>query len=95
MGTNRTRARNSSSADGRGGGGTGGTGGGSTSTGSTYGLSKEFAADNPVRMPFYGSPSSLEAIASARRALMARSGRASTNLAGTRVYGSTFLGSAA
>lgn len=72
---------------------------GPTSTGSyqsissgAYGLSKEFAADNPTRLP---SPtdSALLAAARMRRELAAKSGRSSTALAGTGVYGSSFLGS--
>jgi hypothetical protein len=57
-----------------------------------YGLSSEFAADNPVRMPS-ASDSSLLAAAKIRRDMMARSGRDSTRLVGTQVYGNTFLGS--
>ena len=57
-----------------------------------YGLSKEFAADNAVRMPT-ASDSSLLAAAKIRRDMMARSGRDSTRLVGTQVYGNTFLGS--
>jgi len=80
------------------GGTTGGTGTGgtapdlSTVTGSAYGLSKEFAADNPVRMP---SPSdnALLVAARMRREIQARSGRESTNLVGTQVYGNSYLGS--
>lgn len=64
----------------------------STVTGSAYGLSKEFAADNPARMP---SPSdnALLVAARMRREIQARSGRESTNLVGTQVYGNSFLGS--
>lgn len=61
-------------------------------SGSAYGLSTEFAADNPVRMPS-ASDSSLLAAAKIRRDMMARSGRDSTRLVGTQVYGNTFLGS--
>lgn len=57
-----------------------------------YGLSKEFAADNPIRMPS-ASDSSLLAAAQLRRNLIAASGRDSTRLVGTQVYGNTFLGS--
>jgi hypothetical protein len=57
-----------------------------------YGLSKEFTADNAVRMPV-ASDSSLLAAAKIRRDMMARSGRDSTRLVGTQVYGNTFLGS--
>lgn len=58
----------------------------------TYGISKEFAADNPTRLP---SPSdaSLLAAARIRRELAARSGRQSTSLVGTSVYSNSFLGS--
>ena len=81
-----------------GGTGTGTTGTGATApslatvTGSAYGLSKEFAADNPVRMP---SPSdnALLVAARMRREIQVRSGRESTNLVGTQVYGNSYLGS--
>lgn len=64
----------------------------STVTGSAYGLSKEFAADAVSKMP---SPSdnALLIAARMRREIAMRSGRESTNLVGTGVYGNSFLGS--
>lgn len=63
-----------------------------TVTAAAYGISKEFAADNPVRMP---SPSdnALMVAARMRREIQMRSGRESTNLVGTQVYGNSYLGS--
>ena len=58
----------------------------------TYGLSKEFEADNAIRMPSPGD-TALMAAARLRRELRMRSGRDSTRLAGTSVYSNTFLGS--
>lgn len=88
-------------------GSSGGGGGGKSSSGSgaavtapsqatvtsgVYGLSKEFAADNPVRMPA-PTDSALLTAARLQRDMMARSGRDSTRLVGTQVYGNVFLGS--
>lgn len=59
------------------------------------GLSTEFTADNAVRMPTYNSPAQLEAAKLARQSLMAKSGRASTQLVagpGTSTYQNSFLG---
>lgn len=59
-------------------------------------VSREFEADRPQIMPVYNSPSQLESAKRKRQALMARSGRSSTNLTGnpgTRSYQSSFLGS--
>lgn len=64
----------------------------STVLGSAYGLSKEFAADNPVRMPT-PTDSSLLVAARLKRMAQASSGRDSTRLVGTQVYGNSFLGS--
>lgn len=58
-------------------------------TAADYGISTEFEADNAVRMPSM-SDAALQAAAQQRRDMMARSGRASTNL--TRGY--SFLGNA-
>ncbi len=57
-----------------------------------YGISKEFEADNAIRMPSPGDTAMIAA-ARLRRELRMRSGRDSTRLAGTGVYGNTFLGS--
>jgi hypothetical protein len=57
---------------------------------SGYGLSDEFEADNVVRMPSVDD--SLEAAARLRRELFARSGRTSTNLAGTGAYVNRYFG---
>jgi hypothetical protein len=57
---------------------------------SAYGLSDEFEADNVVRMPSIDD--SLEAAARLRRELFARSGRDSTRLVGTGVYGNRYFG---
>lgn len=55
-----------------------------------YGLSKEFAADNVVRMPSIDD--SLEAAARLRRELSARTGRDSTRLVGQSVYNNRYFG---
>ncbi len=102
--------REENTGDGDGGGGStpppsGGGGGGTTppptSTpdlsvviGKAYGLSSEYAADNPTRMPS-PSNSALLAAARQRRELLARQGRQSTRLVGTQVYTNLALGSTA
>ncbi len=57
-----------------------------------YGISKEFEADNAIRMPSPGDTAMIAA-ARLRRELRMRSGRDSTRLAGTTPYTNTFLGS--
>lgn len=62
----------------------------------TTGLSREFSAENPVRMPVYNSPAQLEAARLKMAGITARSGRTSTQLVnapGTGTYGASFLGS--
>lgn len=63
-----------------------------TVQGTAAGISKEFSADNPVRMPT-STDNALLAAARARREMQAASGRDSTRLVGTQVYSNSWLGS--
>lgn len=70
--------------------------GGTTTPAKPAGVSTEFQADNPQRMPVYNSPSQIQSARQKRTEIMARSGRTSTNLAGnpgTKSYMNSFLGS--
>lgn len=60
------------------------------------GLSTEFSADNPVRMPVYNSPAQLAAARMKLNEITGRSGRTSTalvNAPGASTYSASFLGS--
>jgi hypothetical protein len=77
------------------------TGGGSTTTTPppttpAPGVSTEFQADRPQRMPVYNSPAQIESARQRRQQIIGRTGRTSTNLTGnpgTRSYMNSFLGS--
>lgn len=60
----------------------------------TKGLSTEYQADSPVRMPVYNSPAQLEAARMKLADITGRSGRTSTSLVpGVGTYAASFLGS--
>lgn len=74
----------------------GGIGGADTHNGgsgsSTGGALGPYPADNARRMPVDSSFAALEAARKKRRDIAARSGRASTFLAGNKAYVNSFLG---